>query len=356
MRKYFYLLVAALLLLGFFLFSCAKINGVNKEEALTEERISDNVIVLDEEISKGTVLSVEKGVLTFTYDDFSSSLKEGMVLVAGETSLTPYGFIGKVKKVERFDTKIVVYTSIAKIEEIFANVEIEKTLDLNPKNIKEIKVYDGVMLKDTPKPDFVTSPIIFNKNFEYVIDIDKNPLTTYDRITLSGDLTFSAKGEIDIKIGWFKLKYLKVGIKDIEQHVQLRASVSPEFNLDFSKNISIPVALVEYNPIKFNILGIPIVIIPRVNISVFLDGTVNAYLSFGVLQTLKGEEMGLEYDGEWNTIKEVKFHISPLSIDADYNTSVTAGMPINLGFTINGSAGLELFMLPKVTANVDIPD
>lgn len=108
--------------------------GPEDEKPVVEEiTLGKHTIELNE-IQNQNILSVQDGILTLTGSLSSSELpQEGQILLQSEpTEKLPYGFLGRVTRVEQVDGNYRIETEPASLSDAFEVLKIDKRVDLVP--------------------------------------------------------------------------------------------------------------------------------------------------------------------------------------------------------------------------------
>ncbi|WP_448376638.1 hypothetical protein [Fervidobacterium sp.] len=300
----------------------------------------------DEQSSKTKVLDTQmlsavefRGAdLVFSQEsEFAKTLRIGDILAAGVSEKTPYGYLAKVASIRRENGKIIVETENAKLEEAIKDGEVKLDVILTEKNIKSVELAPGVKILYEEAPLWITNPISFNRGYNYIVDLDKNPATTYDQVQISGNIAISSRLKFEASFGSFKVKKVNLEFVDVMQSGSLRVSTSPNFS--YNKQIPLfryPIATVNYAPVTMTVFGIPLVITPRITIYFSLNGGLSANLTAQIQQTLTGN-VGLSYDsGKFKPINGLMFELSPIEYQGGANAYVNAEVPISGSVVLNG--------------------
>ena len=270
--------------------------------------IPETTNIIDEETeSQLTSVSPDKSVITFAAS--TPQLEElipGDILVMGVTEQTPYGLLRKVVNVikgGKNGSEFVVETEFASLEEAIEEGSFDFDITLTIDDIdKSILLPEGVKLLTDR----------FESNYEFNYDIDEvlyegDPSTDMDDITVDGYIDFD-----------YHLKFT-ADFKGLElQNLLFKNTVESKVDLNVTLGESVPLNnLIEPNPITLwtipftpitfwipTPIPLPIVLTPKVNINLGVDGEIFTELTTGITITQQGTDAlvaGAEFhNGDWS--------------------------------------------------------
>lgn len=264
-------------------------------------KIHDNTVITndatDEQLKKVDSLQlVYKGE-----SEQLNNLQKGDILVSGITNNAPYGYLRKVKKIERINGKILIETSFASLTEAIKECDVSKTVALKPPDTgfgKKNEQFD-----------------LTKKTLAYDEDGDTN--TTQDQVSVSINYDFEPELKFDLIIKPLKKQKVRKAafsyITEQDLTLAIDANVS-NLTLNHSEQIlnkSLP-------PVTILIGKFPIIVTPRLILTVGAEGEVSASIKTSLNTNIR-TEFGASYQsGNWQPISEVTktFQDPPLQVDA----------------------------------------
>lgn len=246
-----------------------------------------------------------RGELRIRADDpMAGGLQAGDVLVSSPIAgIAPDGFLQRVVSTQRQGQEVVVQTEQATLTDVFDQAKIRYQQDLGPNDVVSVKsAYAGVSFRhddpDLPQPLAGTS-FDFGIDFdEVLVDVDGNPGTTDDQLTLDGSFDFNASASADIDIGWFA---------DLDRFtflVALDESVNLQVRGDLSEQFDESVEVARYNFGSFTVMVGPVPVVFSIDLAleVGCQGQLTAHIETGATQATS-VQVGAEYKNDhWRNL------------------------------------------------------
>jgi len=275
--------------------------------------LSENTFVLSEG-NKPYSYNLNTGEMIFSNP---VSFSEGDIIASDTSGIVPYGFLREVATIS--NDKKTIQTELSNLENAIKECSFSNTTELLPSGM--FKSASGVFAEP-----FNPDSYKFGVNFSKIIwDSDGNPNTTNDQVKAVGYAKFDLSLNFDLKIKDNSITNLvfKGIIKD-ESKVEVFSNLSKTIHEEFE------VGAYSLKPIIFWISGLPVVIIPKINVNVGADGNFNYDFNAAVTQTAI-LEVGVSYsNSKWSPIGSV-------------SNSFTFSEP-----TQSGSAALTVYAGPEL--------
>ena len=291
--------------------------------------IADNTKVPDLQ-DRNSIVQIDTNNFTFKFSsgsDFAKNLKSGDILVDSASDKARYGYLRKVKSVQSSKGEIVVTTEPAGLTDAILQGKINfNSGKLKASEISRMELAKGVKLKS-----------LKNTNFT-VFDMD------YDMEFGSGDNKITVQGntQLDMEVFFnFDWDYCiicdppTVEVNLFESGVELDQSASININSQTGASINqrIPIATYYFEPWTFTIGPVPVVFVPKIQLFIAVDGSIEAEFSSGATEGFSGK-LGTRYtaDDGWGTIKEKTstFDYYPPNLDVSTNIEANVGPEVSL--------------------------
>lgn len=274
--------------------SLAVLAGCASEEPEPEPVIiSESARVLDAQ-GRQTLASFDPvgGALVFsTTTPQLAALKAGDILVSEPSAAAPYGLLRKVSSTSPSGSGLVVQTTQGTLKEVILQGNLLAEGILTPADLTSFQ----------PAPGIGVARSALSVGFPFnlvVVDRDGNLSTTTDQLRVSGSAGFDLgyKVEMGWKVGYDPPFDVDVSTKFIAilyltQHSQLGVVATGAIP-SFYEEVAIPGGSYTFAPITFWVGPIPVVLVPKVTVSLTASGEINTALSFGVDETI-GFEAGV---------------------------------------------------------------
>jgi len=258
-----------------------------------------------------TDFNLESGLIRFAESTaLLESLELNDVIVSEPNGVANEGYLRKVTGISREGRTVLLETTQASLDQAVAQGSLNVERDILPSDIVSSKaLLEGVSIKlreptDLDTQGLETQGFGFNIDFNQVlVDADGNNSTKDDQLSLNGSFAFSPKLLFDVDIKFlFKLQKLKLGI-GFEEEVNLALTGFAGGSLQ--KEIA--VAQFYTAPITFFIGPVPVVLTPKIDIKIGVDGQIGTEISMGIEQSLD-VTIGAEWKrgSGWNSISGVE--------------------------------------------------
>jgi hypothetical protein len=295
-------------------------NNTPPQDPVLKPEIAEHTRVVDENTRGSLIGFSEDGTLRFSGSTpFLANLKAGDILVSEPAAAAPNGLLKKVTAVRQEGDEVIVTTEQAALEEAILQGEVRTEKQLTPDDLAEsIPLLEGVRLErigsGTAQRDALQAQA---DNFEYEVNFDNTVLfdndgnkdTKEDQLRVDGKLFFSDP-LIGIDLGLTYKKILGVpiypnGVKfrmGLQFRQEARMSVFSGIKLSHSEEI--PVYKQFYKPIVLFVGPVPIVIIPVLNVTLKLNGTFDAQVTFQA-EAVANTGLGIEFRESFKDIVNV---------------------------------------------------
>lgn len=295
--------------------------------------VKDNVKVITNEMkSEDQPTEVSDNSLTFEKDP---GYQTGDVLVAGEISAAPSGFIRKVVQTEKTNQGYRVETEQATLLDVFEKAHIIKQFRLTEDGASETGNNSAYTIKRLSEDDSEEETEEENSDYDYSVSINVEE----EPVQFSGEA------------GWGCWLELQIDIKDGEVQcgiaVRSKAGISLECGANSEKEFEKEKTVYERKlpNIEFNAGIVPIVITNHLESVVGAAGSLEGgiHSSYGATAD---STLGFQYDSRTGKVEEVKE--GNLNSDGlewstvEVNGSLEAYIDIRLSAKLYDSAGLNL--------------
>jgi hypothetical protein len=290
-------------------------NTTPPRDPVLEPEIAENTRVVDENTRGSLIGFAEDGTLRFSGSTpFLANLKAGDILVSEPAAAAPNGFLKKVIAVQQEGDEMIITTEQAALEEAILQGEVSIEKQLTPDDLAgSVPLLEGVRLEHRGQGELQAQA----DNFEYEVNFDNTVLfdndgnkdTKEDQLRVDGKLFFSDP-LIGVDLG---LTYKKVlGVPILPNGVKFRmglqfrqeARMSVFSGIKLSHSEEIPIYKQFYKPIVFFIGPVPIVLIPVLNVTLKLNGTFDAQVTFKA-EAVANTGLGIEFRESFKDIVNV---------------------------------------------------
>jgi PKD repeat protein len=193
----------------------------------------------------------------------------GDVIVTGITPLTPNGLLRKVAAIQISGESVIITTSTATLEDAIAQGAIDVSKILTPDDVSSMSFIASLSDEISRLSSQALGQKFYLEIPNIVIyDADGKTSTTFDQARINGVITFDPSFEFKIEIKEFRLRSLLfTNTIALKTQVELISEIS--IPLEEKK---IDIAEYYFNPIVIMIGLVPVVIIPKLTVSVGLEG------------------------------------------------------------------------------------
>ena len=291
--------IYALLLMGalfVFAISCQKDDDI-EQEPVTEDpvtSIAENAVVINNTDWENSIISQDTVNNTYSFNDNINdlNLEIGDIIVSDSDE----GILRKVSGISNEEGTIIVQTDDADLEDVIENGEFDIEQPLTVSDLNRVDYhYKGISLNPSCLKQANNTNFLWNIN-TVIHDADGNANTTNDQIRLEGQFSCSWDINMNVKIGWWKVKKITAGFEATEN---LDLTLLAGIGFDFEKSITL--MTVNFNTITVWVGSLPVVIKPVLEINVGIEGFATANITTSVTQGLHFEA-GIEYnrDSGWS--------------------------------------------------------
>ncbi len=279
-----------------------------KDDPPESNKVPETTKVIDNQVWQSNLIGIDSSDFTLY---FNKNLATELPLEAGDfiVSADGYGLLRKINKISESADGLVVETGFASLTDVVNEGQTSFGSMLSTQKIMKINYHrEGVVL-DT---SFIKSTE--DTQLEYGIDVFLDP---EQKIHVQGNFSILTElnGQLEIgyippRISLFELTY------DIEQNLDFSTTIEL---VDLSYDHEVELASVYFQPIIALISGVPVVLVPELEIAVGVDAMVSCEVNTGVVQGMD-YTVGLKYqDREWNTINDFNrsFNYTPPQLNCN---------------------------------------
>lgn len=296
------------------------------------------VHVLDERsLALLTRVSEDHSMLVFQHPTPQlNRIMGGDVIVAGVGERTPYGLLRRVTEVSRERSDVILLTEHATVEDVFWFGRAQETFQMSASDVRGVRTHtqgvqvrgltpDGLIApradRSAPEgssaealtPDVIWSPDPIEVDlFDVVLfDLDQDPTTTDDQVTVSGLVGIAPTFDLDLGISWGRVqKFSFINKNDLYSTLDLEGHV---FIPLLDEELTI--ASFYFSPIIIMVGPVPVVFAPVLDIKAGaianLSADVETSVTAKVLVTV-----GVIYEnGQWRSITEFPDSIDDIEVE-----------------------------------------
>lgn len=277
----------------------------NGGPAFDDVLIPDTTKVLTTaELDRLDTVSADLGQLVFAGSDGAlAKLEQGDVIVADVHGKLPSGMLRKITRVDRSGDKLTLTTMQAALTEAIERGSLKQTVTLDPTTVekKGSALTVGGFSSKSYRIESDEKGFVFALNDVELYDADGDPATKGDRVSLDGNFSFAPTVSLEVDIDGFELKTLTFEIGS-EQQASIRVTAGREATFAETRTLE----SIELPPISFSIGPVPVVIIPRIDLRIGVDGVVNAEVTAGIAADAS-VRVGFGYqNGSWSPIADLQ--------------------------------------------------
>jgi len=279
---------ALVALIGFTMAACANPAGGGPTYGDGKTSTGHDLIVMDTVVidSKLKNLDSETGTLVFNNLEEEEMPAIGDIICSEPSEAAEYGFFYKVKKVTTNGGETVITTEAATIEEAVPNVKASGSFELELDEDQD-EEEEGVTI-EWPDDD-PNSRAAGNKSLSYTapkINIEK----IIEGVKLDGFIEFSIKANCEVQTGDGVLEYFELSIQP-----GLKAELSASISHKIEKEKTFDIKTFKLKKIKFFVGFLPVVIVPKITITVTVSAEGEVTLSAKLVELDYSYRLGVWY-------------------------------------------------------------
>lgn len=298
----------------------------------SDNKIPETTKIIEPQIWKTNFIGVDSTNFTFSFDKNLSSelsLKEGDIIV----STDGYGFIRKITNITERGDSLIIETGFARLTEIVNEGKTSFSSLLSTQKIMKINYHkNGVVIDTSLLKSTEDTPL------EYTIDIFLDP---EQKIHLQGDFSILTELNGQLEIGWipprielFELTY------EINQSLNLSAEIEL---INFNYAHEVDLMNIYFQPIIAVISGVPVVLVPELEMAAGIETEVDCDLHTGINQELE-YIAGVRYeDNEWTTMNVLNKDFNYTSPQLNCNAGARAYIKPQFNILIYGIVAPYLY-------------
>lgn len=216
-------------------------------------------------------------------------------------------------------------------------------IELKPEDLESSKpLSDGVSMVTTSSGISAESLIDSNTVLPWAISLDKvlydgdeKPETTNDQVGTKGKVKFALGLDLHLNIGGEEGNAVRAKVS-LDQSMDLKLFAHGNYKFKESK----PLYQYFFTPISFPIGFVPVVIVPKLIISLDSSGQIKGDMTFDVAQTFN-TAAGTEYKkGAWHDLSSgPDFKLVPGAFEGQMNANLQVGPTVRGEFLLYGLAG-----------------
>jgi photosystem II stability/assembly factor-like uncharacterized protein len=329
--------ILSTLLLILFAFSCKK-DTVEEDPSVAPPAVENKAFDYTKVVSpeaRNTITAIDTSSFTFTFkaeSDLGKELKIGDVIVDSISDKAPNGYLRKVTGVSKSKGEIVVETEQAKLTDALESGDIHfHSGQVKLSQLAKIELADGVIFNNNKNPDFSVFELDYDKTFQN----ENGSVNIHGHSELSMDLFF------DYAWGWqWTPPAIVTGMFESGVELNQASSISIDCEAGAGLNERYNIATFTFTPWTFMVGIVPVVLTPRVQLFLEVDGSIGAMLYTSASESFTGK-LGVEYsqsDG-WNTIEESNFQHDFVAPLLNHSSEISADVGPEVALLLYGIMG-----------------
>lgn len=266
----------------------------------------DNVkVVPPEELAQIRNISAE-GAIQIAPTAWWDEVQVDDVLVMVASEHTPEGMLRRVQGRRASGVDLVLDTSQSVLTDVFSEGHLELDVPLSKSPVDEVLFAEEGVTLVTPAVPLQDTGVNFreisgSKDFTVdfldvkLLDLDGNNSTKDDRVMLNGSLSTSFSMLLDVDLGFLTIDRMEANF-DATAQCDFSIVAAPEL----SKSADKVLYTAKLSPITIAVAGVPVVIVPTVDIVAHIDVSLSGSgVSFNSQATLH-TYASAQYDGKWS--------------------------------------------------------
>jgi|GEM_PF-2741465 len=343
MKKYFVsitIIVVTFALTG--IFQACKKN--DKDPTPINKEVPETTKVIDAQVWQNTFNGIDSANYTLLFD---KGLLTEIPLEIGDIIVSSYGngLLRKISKITETVEGLEIETEFAHLTEVVNEGQTTFSSLLSSQRIMKIKYHKKGVEVDTSLMKSTE-----DTQLEYDIDVFLDPS---EKIHIQGDFSILTELNGQLKIGYipprvslFELTY------EIEQSLNLSANIEL-INLYYEHEVDL--VSIYFQPIIALISGVPVVLVPELEMAVGIETEVYCDLYTGINQEMD-YIVGIRYeDRDWSTINEFSKYFNYTPPYLDCNAGARAYIRPQFNILIYGVLSPYLYgdLYGKIEANIN---
>jgi len=322
-------LIAMLTVTALVFQSCKK---ETNDEPPAGNKVPETTTVIENQIWQSNYTGIDSSDFTLYFD---KKLLSEVALDTGDfiVSTEGYGLLRKVKKIIESADGLEIETEFARLTEVVNEGQTSFNSLLSTQKIMKIDYHkEGIVLDTSLMKNTEDTQL------EYDIDVFLDPS---EKIHIYGDFSILTELNGQLKIGYipprislFELTY------EIDQSLNLSADIEL-VNVNYEHEVDL--VSVYFQPIIAVIAGVPVVLVPELEIAVGIEAEVYCDVFTGINQEMD-YTVGLRYEEhEWTTISEFNKSFNYIPPQLDCNAGARAYIRPQFNILIYGVVSPYLY-------------
>ena len=289
------------------------------------------------------------GSLTFTNPPpQASALKAGDVLVAGISASTPSGLLRRVTSVTTSGSTTTVATSPAALDQALSDGELALGSTLSAAQVTSFQPSHAGVRLAAPDTTAAASGSL-SSGLQVTVDSDLYKDTHGATVHVSGALTVTPTVTLTASVSPFGHTNAH-----FTASVQSKASINLTAQLSQTLTAGFPLGSATFTPITFMVGPVPVVLVPKLDLTLNASGTVTVGVSTAASET---DTYGVDLTSNDGTVTAtpINKHISSYTPPTLYDQATAKTGPMTqLSLLFYGVAGpyvTDQLWLPKLTAS-----
>lgn len=304
MKKQYLLLIAAAIVL---------LSGCNKTPQPIDTSVPATTKIIQNQVWQSNFTGIDSASNTLY---FSNNLTQNMPLKKGDVivSTSGNGLLRKVSNITVSGDSLIVQTTFANLTDVVNKGKTSFSETLSEQKIRKINyLKEGVVLD--------TSQMKSSEDTQLNYSLDTY-LDAGHKIHITGDFSLLTDLSGQLEIGYVPPR---IKLFEITYGINQDLNLADDIQLvDLSYEKEVPLASVDFQPIIAVISGVPIVLIPQLEISAGVSTNVHCNLQSEINQHMD-YTIGVKYeDHQWSPVNEMNksFSYSPPQLNCNATAQV----------------------------------
>ena len=346
--------ILSLILLVSFVFSCKKEVEVEPDPPVTPEVIVFETTKVMDVDTRANITTIDTSNYTFTLvgeSNLSNNLKVGDIIVDSVSEKAPNGYLRRITSISGKKGNLSLNTEQALLSDAIQQAHIVfNSGQIKTSQIKKVKLADGVTFNTGKNPDFT----VFELDYDETVDNEYGSLNIQGHTELSMEFYFDYNFSYEFP---FTInRSFKSGVT-LDQAASFSMVCEGGASIDEER---IDLATFYFDAWTFMVGPVPVVIFPRVQVFVEVDGQITAVFTTSASESFHGQ-LGVDYKSDrnptWKKVANKEFLTDYVAPNLNMNAYARADLGPELAFLLYGVIGpyVDATAFGEVTGDLQAP-
>lgn len=283
------------------------------DDKVSSPNLKEASLASNTHLNHDLILNITPLQISIDKDNSLSKAEVGDIIMSASRPEAPEGFLRKVLSKNILGNTVDFETSNASLLEAFNKLNLQRTISLTPDQIVDFELFNECLYdceEDADDYNFVFNSALY--------DQDNNRGTVDDQIVISGNIKINLGMGVNISIENQELNNFSLETT-MEKEGNLNLNVKNINN--FAEDTKIALATMKFYPQTIIVDNIPIVITPRIDLSLQINGNYD-FICVSEVVLEESSRNGISYEaGSWQAIgssqKELNSTMS--GVNKEYN-------------------------------------